>query len=70
MRDWANEEENLPYIGVDKLDSLMKKIKDDEEWLLEGEGEHAGHIEYNEKLAILNTIFNQLKMRKLENERR
>jgi hypothetical protein len=24
MRDWANEEENIPFIGVDKLDSLIK----------------------------------------------
>lgn len=53
MRDWINEDENMPFIGSDKKEELSKLLSEDEEWLLDGEGEHAPHSEYLQKYSTL-----------------
>lgn len=66
MRDWLYEEENLPFVGTEKQEELLKKLLDSEDWLIEGEGEHASHVEYNKRFSEFNKEYSQFKLRKNE----
>jgi len=68
MREWVNEDTNIPYVGVEKQEEILKNLTDNEDWLLEGEGEHATYIEYNQKYYELNSVFQAMKQRKEEHE--
>ena len=39
MRDWINEDENIPFVGTSNQETLLKELRENEDWLLEGEGE-------------------------------
>lgn len=70
FRDWLYEDENTPFVGDEQKEAMIKTLQENEDWLLEGEGETASYVEYNEKYQELNKKFKQYKMRKEENERR
>jgi len=73
MREWLTEHttEHMPYIGTtDQQEELLSKLSTAEDWLLDGEGEFATFVEYNQKHAELNDIFNKLKFRKEEHKKR
>jgi heat shock 70kDa protein 4 len=73
MREWLTEytSEHMPYIGTsDQQEALLSKLSTAEDWLLDGEGEFATAVEYNQKHAELNDIFNKLKNRKEEHKKR
>ena len=73
MRAWITDysDEHLPYIGsADKQEELLAKLSESEDWLLDGQGEHATYQEYNKKYSQLNDIFFNLKMRKDEHTQR
>ncbi len=71
MREWLtdNGDKHRHYLGADPAEAeeqMLAKLSESEEWLLDGEGEHATYVEYTEKYNDLNGIFSQLKMRKDE----
>jgi len=69
MRAWISEysDEHMKYIGsTERQEELLSQLSSAEEWLLDGEGEHATYLEYNEKHSELNKIISNLKMRKEE----
>lgn len=72
MRAWLQDDDaNLPYIGsAEKQEELLAKLQASEDWLLDGEGETATYVEYNQKHAELNEIFTKLKVRKEEHAKR
>ena len=72
MRDWLGEtEENMPFIGsTDRQEELLSQLSTAEEWLLDGEGEHATYSEYISKFNELDGIYSKLKFRKDEQTRR
>ena len=70
MRDWLSEGENTPFVGEEQQEAALQTLRDDEEWLLEGEGEHATHVEYTEKYNVLNRKYKQYKYRKEEHGKR
>lgn len=39
MRDWINEDENNPYIPQGESETLLNKLSQEEDWLLEGDGD-------------------------------
>jgi hypothetical protein len=49
MRAWISEysDEHMPYIGTtEKQEELLSKLSESEDWLIDGEGEHASFSEY------------------------
>ena len=73
MRSWISDysDEHLPYIGsTDRQEEILTQLSVAEEWLLDGEGEHATYIEYNQKHNELNDLFSNLKLRKEEHKKR
>lgn len=61
MRDWLSEDNNLPFVAPGESDSLMTQLYKEEEWLLDGEGEHASYSEYNKRFQDLNNKFQSFK---------
>ena len=73
MRAWISDygDDHLPYIGTtDQQEALLERLSESENWLLDGEGEHATFVEYNKKHNELNDVFFKLKMRKDEHQKR
>ena len=64
MRSWLNDEDNNPYIDSKEQDSLLSKLIEEEEWLLDGEGEHADHLEYIKRYTDLESQFKIYRQRK------
>lgn len=58
LRDWLGDESNQPFVKADDNDSLMNKLREEEDWLLEGEGDNANVTEYIKRFADLNSRFN------------
>uniref|UniRef100_S4REL5 Hypoxia up-regulated protein 1 n=1 Tax=Petromyzon marinus TaxID=7757 RepID=S4REL5_PETMA len=58
LRDWINEEENMPFVGAAKVEEIQEILREAENWL-EEDGYNAKYIEINGK-------FSSLKMRKEE----
>jgi hypoxia up-regulated 1 len=65
LRDWVNEDENVPFVGSDKIEEIMELLRNSEDWL-ENDGYSAKYSEYLSKFSELNSKFNQIKMRKDE----
>ncbi|CDW74071.1 protein heat shock protein [Stylonychia lemnae] len=65
LRDWVNEDENVPFVGTGKIDEIMQLLRDAEDWL-ENDGYSAKYGEYITRFSELNTKYNQVKMRKDE----
>lgn len=72
MRAWVSEyPEHLQYIGTsDDQDAILANLSTAEEWLLDGDGEFATYVEYNEKFEELDKVFQTLKSRKDEHKKR
>lgn len=70
MRDWLSEDENAVYVGMEERESIIAKLAEEEEWLLDGEGEFSSHIEYNQRHFDLRKKYDQFKSRKEEFESR
>ncbi len=70
MREWLNENDNIPFVGNEQQETLLSKLSEEEEWLLDGEGEHASYSEYNQRHFELKKKYEQLKSRKFEFEYR
>lgn len=71
MREWLHnedeDEKHMLYIGSnEKKEELLEELSAAEEWLLDGEGEHASYVEYVEKHSDINGKFEKLKQRKAE----
>jgi len=41
MREWLNEDGNSVYVGIYETENNLEKLREHEDWLLDGEGEHA-----------------------------
>jgi hypoxia up-regulated 1 len=71
FRDWLNEENHLRFIGSAEIqEELLSKLSAGEEWLLEGEGEHATYQQYLDKYHEFNEVYEKLRVRKEESTRR
>ena len=70
LRDWITDESNNPYVPSSEVDELQSKLMKEEDWLLEGEGEHASYSEYNKRYTDLNNKFSAYKSRKTEHNER
>jgi hypothetical protein len=69
LRDWINEDENVPFIGASNVDSVISAIREAEDWL-ENEGSDANFSEYNKKYKELNKKYESFKSRKDEHFKR
>lgn len=65
LRDWINEDENLPFVGSSKVEEVMELLRVAENWL-EDEGYNAKYAEYLSKFTELSTKFSSFKSRKDE----
>lgn len=48
LRDWVNEDDNLPFVGTSKIEEITQLLRDAEDWL-ENEGYNAKYGEYLSK---------------------
>lgn len=66
LRDWVNEDENVPFVGsAAKIEEVQELLRDAENWL-EEDGYNAKYEEYAERFAKLNGKFQNFKSRKEE----
>jgi hypothetical protein len=70
LRDWLNDDINNPYVASSESDDLQTRLMKEEDWLLEGEGEHASYQEYNKRYSDLNSKLQSFKTRKSEHNDR
>ena len=70
MRDWLSEDAHMAFVGREQVEALLEELRQEEDWLLEGEGEYATHVEYADKHRGLDKKYKQYKWRKEEYERR
>jgi hypothetical protein len=63
MRDWYNEDGNIPFVGSENIDEALRNLSDEEAWLLDGDGDLASttYVEYNQRYSQLNKNFTQFK---------
>lgn len=55
LRDWINEDENIPFVGkADKQDLIMAALRTAEDWL-ENDGDNAKFGDYQSKYSELNS---------------
>jgi hypothetical protein len=54
MRDWINEDSNKPFIPSEDVDGLLIKLSEEEEWLMDGEGDKASYLEYHKRYNSIN----------------
>lgn len=64
MREWLTDDNNLPFVPPAGIDPMLSHLSEEEEWLLDGEGEHASWEEYNKRFLKLNSTFSSFKSRK------
>ena len=70
MRDWVQEEDNLPFVGgAQKQDGLTQVLREAEDWL-ENDGSNANLNDYLTRLSDLNSKYQKLKIRKEEYSQR
>jgi hypoxia up-regulated 1 len=46
LRDWLNDDNNQAFVKSAENDELMTKLSQEEEWLVDGEGDSANATEY------------------------
>lgn len=56
LRDWINEDENVPFVGTSKIDEIQELLRNSEDWL-ENDGYNAKYAEYLSKFSELNQRF-------------
>ena len=70
MREWLTDDENNAYVQSSESDELMTRLSQEEDWLLEGEGDKASHQEYSKRYNELNSKLQNYKSRKTEHRGR
>lgn len=66
LRDWVNEDENVPFVGSgQKTEEVQELLRESENWL-EEDGYNAKYEEYAKRFADLNGKFMNYKSRKDE----
>lgn len=73
MRGWLTDhgDSHQQYIGsTERLEELLTQLSENENWLIDGEGEYATYVEYNAKFGELDSIYRDLKIRKDEHQKR
>lgn len=65
LRDWINEDENIPFVGASKVEDVSQLLRDAENWL-EEDGYNAKYTEYLSRYSELNSQFTKFKARKEE----
>jgi molecular chaperone DnaK (HSP70) len=69
LRDWINEDENVPFVGSSNVDDVLSLLRSAEDWL-EDEGSDANYTEYTKKYRELNRKYESFKTRKDEHYKR
>lgn len=64
MRDWINDDVNNPYIPQGESENLINRLSQEEDWLLEGEGDQATHKEYEARFSELSKLLTTFMSRK------
>jgi len=49
FRDWLQTEENLPFVGEEKQETIIAEILEHLDWLDYGEGDTAGYEEFEKR---------------------
>lgn len=65
LRDWINEDDNMPFVGASKVEDVQHLLRDAENWL-EEDGYNAKYSEYLSRYSELNSQFSKFKVRKEE----
>jgi hypothetical protein len=65
LRDWINEDENVPFVGASKIEDMLEILRAAENWL-EEDGYNAKYSEYISRFSELNSKFTSYKSRKEE----
>ena len=69
LRDWINEDENVPFVGSANVDDVLALLRTSEDWL-EDDGSDANYTEYTKKYRELNRKYESFKTRKEEHYKR
>ena len=46
LRDWLNEDSNQAFVKSEENDALITKLSQEEDWLVDGDGDAANATEY------------------------
>jgi len=63
MREFLNDDINMPFSKEEERESLLKRLYEEEEWLIEGDGDSADFKSFNQKLSELNVNLTAIKNR-------
>jgi hypoxia up-regulated 1 len=63
FRDWLQTEENVPFVGEERSEQILKEIMDHLEWLDYGDGDDASFEEYDKRYKDLQKEHLSLKER-------
>lgn len=66
LRDWLYDDNNQAFVKSAENDELITKLGQEEEWLVDGEGDSANATEYQKRYFDLNSKLTQFKSRKSE----
>ena len=57
-------------MGESQKDELLEKLREGEDWLMDGDGDHAEFHEYNDRHYNFKRLFDSFKTRKNEHQTR
>jgi len=70
FRDWVQNEENIPFVGEERQEEILKEIMEHLDWLDYGDSDTATYKDFNEKFVKLRTEKNKLEERQEESSKR
>lgn len=70
FRDWVQTEENIPFVGEERQEEILKEIMEHLDWLDYGDSDKASYKDFNEKYVSLRTEKNKLVERQEEFSKR